>query len=77
LSLTGATGPEFSVITSFCGVSGSNITGSFQIRSKDCIQGMCPGGPKILNVLFTVTVQDSQGNTATDTDTITFEWGSP
>jgi hypothetical protein len=77
LALTGATGPEFLVISSSCSVSGSNITGAFEIRSKDCIPGTCPGGPKTLNVLFTVTVQDSLGNTATDTDTTTFEWGSP
>jgi len=75
LSLTGATGPEFAVTTSSCSVSGSNITGAFEIRSVACIAGTCPGGSKILNALFTVTVQDSMGNTATDTDTTTFEWG--
>lgn len=75
LTLTGATGPEFSVTTSSCSVSGSNITGAFEIRSVACIAGTCPGGSKILNALFTVTVQDSMGETAVDTDSTTFEWG--
>jgi hypothetical protein len=67
---------NFEVSISSCGVSGSNLTGAFTIVDKFCIAGSCPGGGAITNALLTVTIQDSVGNTASDTDETTFEWGS-
>lgn len=68
---------QFTVTTTSCSVLGSNITGAFEVRNASCIPGTCPGGPKIVNALFTVTIQDSTGNTASDTSSTTFEWGMP
>jgi hypothetical protein len=79
-SHTVTTGPLYSITSSSANVVGPTIAGAFGGRTTACNPGICPGSGSVeVPITVTVNIQDSLGNTASDSvsTTILIFDGSP